>query len=363
MSTGDFAAVWVQLKDAGLVEGKQPATSDVTTPWYVRAMLGFAGWIGALCLLGFVATGFAWVLESAVAALFMGGLLCTLAAALFWRLSGSGFVEQFAFTVSLAGQALIVVGLNTGLPSQVKTIALLIALVEAVLFAGIAHFLHRVWAAMCGLGAVIVIFHDWGLTAYMPALFAAVLVEVWSNEFTYPQHGRLVRAFGYSVTLMSILLMFTLGSHSLGGVLGAVQLTLSLNESSLGIWIGAGLIGLVLIWLVTSLLRQEGISATSGPGSAILAGAGLLALVTLKAQGIGLATIILLVGYAQGNRSLAGLGIFSLLTYLAYYYYSLQSSLLEKSLWLIVSGGVLLAMCFGLRYMTHMTQDKEGQYA
>jgi uncharacterized membrane protein len=74
--------------------------------------------------------------------------------------------------------------------------------------------------------------------------------------------------------------------------------------------------------------------------------------VTLKAQGIGLATIILLVGYAQGNRVLAGLGIFSLLAYLTYYYYSLQFSLLEKSIWLIVCGGALLVVRFGLRYMT-----------
>ena len=121
MSNGDFAAVWAQLKEAGLVEGEQPTAADVTTPWYVRAMLGIAGWIGAMFLLGFVATGFALVMESAIAALLIGGLLCTLAATLFRRLSGGSFAEQFAFAVSLAGQALIVVGLSTGLPSQITS--------------------------------------------------------------------------------------------------------------------------------------------------------------------------------------------------------------------------------------------------
>ena len=53
MSNGDSAAAWAQLKEAGLVEGEQPQAADVTTPWYVQAMLGIAGWIGAMFLLYF----------------------------------------------------------------------------------------------------------------------------------------------------------------------------------------------------------------------------------------------------------------------------------------------------------------------
>ena len=67
----------------------------------------------------------------------------------------------------------------------------------------------------------------------MPALSAAVLIGVWSNEFTSPQHGTLLRAFGYSVTLVTILLMFTLGSHSLRGVLEVLDPALLLRESPL----------------------------------------------------------------------------------------------------------------------------------
>jgi len=96
------------------------------------------------------------------------------------------------------------------------------------------------------------------------------------------------------------------------------------------------------------------------PGSAVLSGALLVALISLRAQGIGLATIILFVGYAHGNRVLAGLGIFSLVVYLMYYYYSLQLTLLEKSVWLICGGGLLLVVRFGLRYMT---RDEAGQHA
>ena len=344
--------IWTQLKDAGLVEGEPPAVSHVATPWYVGTMLGVAGWIGAMFLLGFVATGFAWVVESAVAALFIGGLLCVLAAFIFWRASGGSFADQFAFAVSLAGQALIVVGLSTGLPKQIETVALLLAIVELILFVPIAHFSHRVWTATCGLNAVCIALYGWGLAAYLPALSAALTVAIWSNEFSYPQWGTSLRPFGYGAVLVTISLMFTSGSHSLPGLMGLMHPAVALSDEWLSVWIGAVLVGLVLIGLVMQLLKQEKLVVTAMPGNGVLSGALLVTLISLGAQEIGLATIILLVGFAQRNRVLVGLGIFSLLIYLVYYSYSLQLTLLEKSVWLICGGSLLLVVRFGLRYMT-----------
>ena len=352
--------VWIQLKDAGLVEGEQPPAADVTTPWYVRTMLGIAGWIGALFLLAAVGSGFALVMESAFAALFMGGLLCVFAVFIFWRASGGSFADQFAFAVSLAGQALIVLGLDTGLSEQIETVALLLAIVEAVLFVQIVHFPHRVWTATCGLSAVSIALHGWGLAAYLPALSAALVVAVWSNEFNYPQWRTSVRPFGYGAVLVTIFLMFTSGSYFLRGLMGLMYPTVALSAEWLSGWIGAGLVGLVLIGLVVRLLRQEELVVTAMPGSGVLGGALLIALLSLGAQGIGSAMIILLIGFAHGNRVLAGLGIFSLLIYLVYYYYSLELTLLEKSIWLVCGGGLLLAIRFGLQ---NMIRDEGRQHA
>ncbi len=39
--------VWGQLRDAGLVTGECPPRTESPSPWYVRVMLGFSGWIAA----------------------------------------------------------------------------------------------------------------------------------------------------------------------------------------------------------------------------------------------------------------------------------------------------------------------------
>ena len=60
-------ALWSDLRQAGLVSGGAPPTDEDETPWYVRTMLGVAGWIAALFLLGFVGAGFAFVIKSEAA--------------------------------------------------------------------------------------------------------------------------------------------------------------------------------------------------------------------------------------------------------------------------------------------------------
>ena len=50
--------VWRRLREASLVEGDMPPASEQHTPWFVRVMLGAAGWIGALFLFGFVGVAF-----------------------------------------------------------------------------------------------------------------------------------------------------------------------------------------------------------------------------------------------------------------------------------------------------------------
>ena len=48
------------------------AAGEARAPWYVRVMLGIAGWIGAMFLLGFVGAGFAFVMRSSGAMFVVG---------------------------------------------------------------------------------------------------------------------------------------------------------------------------------------------------------------------------------------------------------------------------------------------------
>ena len=340
MSNTGSMTLWTQLKQAGFVEGEPPVESDVATPWYVRTMLGIGGWIGAMFLLGFVGVGFAFVVKSVIAALFVGALLCGVAVMIFRIKADSDFASQFAFATSLAGQALILVGLFRGFPSQINTISLLMMFVEALLFLLLPNFLHRVWAASIGLLATLILLNNLGLYAYTSALLIAAFSWVWLNEFNYAQRGSLIRALGYGCALICIFALLTRNST------WNWQLwphAFRLPGGALNFWIGATLIAVTQMVVVVKLLGRAGVASTSGPGGVALAGAALLALLSFKAPGVVISMIILLIGYAHGNRVLAGLGVLSMLAYLSHYYYLLNITLLQKSVLLMGSGIILLA--------------------
>jgi uncharacterized membrane protein len=70
----------------------------------------------------------------------------------------------------------------------------------------------------------------------------------------------------------------------------------------------------------------------------------MLALVFMGVQGITVGLLILLLGFAGCNRVLMGLGIMALLFYISVYYYQLQTTLLDKSLTLLITGIILLSL-------------------
>jgi hypothetical protein len=74
--------VWADLLKAGLVQGASPEL-NVRSPWFVRVMLGVAGWFGALFLLFFVGLAMSFIFKNAGAALLLGAGACAVAAMLF----------------------------------------------------------------------------------------------------------------------------------------------------------------------------------------------------------------------------------------------------------------------------------------
>ena len=107
-------------------------------------------------------------------------------------------------------------------------------------------------------------------------------------------------------------------------------------------WAGAAASGAVLVAAIALLLRREGVPLASGPGRLALAAALIVAVASLKAPGLGPVLSILVIGFANGNRVLAGVGVIALLGYLSHYYYSMQTTLLEKSALLAATGAALL---------------------
>jgi uncharacterized protein DUF4401 len=347
--------LWERLLQARLVQGAAPAAEAGRSPWFVRVMLGVAGWFGALFLLIFVGLGLSFIIKNAGAALVVGVIACGVAAALFRKLPENDFAGQFAFAVSLAGQALIVFGIADTVGSKsVAVVGIVIAVMQAALFWLVPNYVHRIWAAASGACAAAMALADMGLLAITPALVLIAFAWVWLKEFEFAK-GSLVRAGGYGLALAAVVIAVMHGERSIAWILDHPRTPVG---GLIGVWIGAALTSAALLWAVVQLLAREDVPRDSAQGKVALIGAIIVAVATLKAPGIGPAVAVLVIGFANGNRILAGLGILALLGYLSHYYYSLQLTLLEKSGVLASTGIALLAAW--LLVHRYWPESKEG---
>ncbi|MDH5577316.1 MAG: DUF4401 domain-containing protein, partial [Betaproteobacteria bacterium] len=111
MNTAGRESLWGRLRAAALVEGDVPPPDTARSPWYVCVMLGVAGWIGALFMIGFLGVGFEFVFKNTTVTFVTGAAVCAGAAVLFRANPHGNFTGQFGLAVSLAGQALMIYAL------------------------------------------------------------------------------------------------------------------------------------------------------------------------------------------------------------------------------------------------------------
>ena len=340
------ADLWARLSASDAVRGERPEPVPSGSPWFVRLMLGIAGWIGALFLLGFVGTALEFILEDGPYAIIAGAVCCAAAFAIFQRMEGQDAAEQFALALSLSGQGLLVVGLADIFDADGPTLYLAIAAVELALVWIIPNFVHRFLAAAGSALAFTLAINQLGLHGLATPLLCVALALIWLDATKWATAGDLWRPVGYGLVLavMTIETFHVFRGEDVFGIARANGwMTLH------GQWIGRGVTGVVLVFAGASLAVREGYR----PGSRVyllsVCAAGLSAILGIVAPGLGSALLILLLGYAAGNRLLVGAGIFSLLGFTSHYYYSLHASLLTKSGTLALTGVVLLANAWFLR--------------
>lgn len=355
------AALWDRLSAEGLVEGEMPEAGRQASPWYVRAMLGVAGWIGALFLLGFVGAAFSLLVEEPSVSIFIGAAFCAGAFALFRIFDGNDFAEQFGLAVSLAGQMLMIGGLSGVLgTSDGVPLYLAIALMEAGLAFLVPNFLHRLLATCGAAIAGALAINEAALHGLSAPILCAGLALVWLEPKVWASRARLWRPVGYGLVL-AVLLVETFR------LFGERLLFDSVDASRWiaihGPLIGRALTAAVLLWVAVALIRREGVPPASPIGLTAGAAALVLGLVSLTAPGLASALLILLLGFAAGNRLLIAFGILSLLGFVSHFYYSLHATLLEKSGILAVTGLCLLAVWFVLRRVSPSSGAAEPGHA
>jgi uncharacterized protein DUF4401 len=338
MNPASAQQLWSKLASAGLTAGNMPEAQETHTPWYVRVMLGIAGFIAAAFLLGFVGVGLAFVLESKTASLAGGCMMIASAYAVFRAAPHSDFGSMFALALSFAGQALVVYGVWGMLNYRSGQPWVAIAAIEAILTLAMPNFIHRVVSAYAAVLALALALASSGAEGVAGGLVALAVAGLWLNEIRFAKHHVVVTPIGYGLTLGFIQVEgsnFT--GHSVMAMLGSDARTWAMP------WMGEALVVAAFLFAIWTLLRRAGWTALESKSILSLAVAAALGAASFKAPGIAGGLMIAMVGFSNGNRLLAGLGIAALLYYVSSYYYLLDATLLAKAGVLAASGMVLLA--------------------
>ena len=319
-----------------------PPARAVGVPWYVRLMLGAAGWLAALFLLGFIAVGLAWVMKSELASVLVGLIMMAMAWLMLRRLGRNDFATQFALALSFAGQVLFAVGIFgwLGMERDATAAWTVMSLAQAILALVMPNVIHRLWSAFATAVAFGMLLHSLGLSFLSPSIILVISTWAWLNEFAWPEFGPAWRPMAYGLLLALVAMDMAAGAFQpLTGIGIGFE-----SSGPIAPWVEKLLPGFILLWLVWTLLRRWQVDIPGRMANVVLLDTLILILASLKAPGISVGICIILLGYAHGNRVLTGLGVAALLLYLSAYYYSLDDTLLVKSQALALSGAVLLTL-------------------
>lgn len=338
--TAGSKRLWADLTERGIVSGPMPAAERVDTPWYVKGLAGFSGWLAALFLLGFLGAGFASLIENPVLSLIAGAVLIGGAFAVL-RSPHNDFLEHLGLAVSLAGQALLAWGLFQAFDHSPWGFWSLLAGVQVLLAIGMPSYVHRVFSAYVAALACSLALHTAGTPYIFDAALLFLAAWLWLNEFRFPAYLAKVRSIAYGLVLALIQMKSTMLLAHAGAAWPPDGYA---GEQWAAPWMSEVLSGMVTLYVVWQLLRRSGLDTRSPLALALLSGTLLFCLVSLEAQGITLGVTLLLLGFSGSNRVLLGLGVLSLLSYVSFYYYLLDLTLLEKSLHLFLLGLVVLAL-------------------
>ena len=345
MKTAARGATWNRLVAANIVTGPVPPTDAeeaMQMPWYVRALIGIAGWIAAGFLLGFIGAALQLFDDNALS--IIGGLVLIAAAyGLLRNAKRQAFGSQFAIAMSMAGQVLVWSGLDPNL-RRPHVEWLVIAAFQAALAVVLPNFILRVWCAAAAATATAMLLLVSGAYFLSIGLLAAATALVWLYEFTWPRVNSALRAIGYGLTLALIVVQGTV--FAIASANGWMSYKMEFVLGWVPRWLGWLLPGLVLVAVVWRLQARRGSDLDDKNTLVAVFAAALVTAASFKAPGIATGLTLVLLGYANANRSLVGLGLIALVSYLSAYYYFLESTLLMKSLTLAVTGLVLIAVRF-----------------
>lgn len=346
--------LWNKLADHQLVTGEKP-TDQEHIPWYIRFMQGFAGWVAALFLLGFFGAAFGLLFRNATSGLLITlGILCSVGAYVVIRLQKNDFFDQIGMAFSLCGQLMVAIGLFI-MKFDLSANMFILGAYQLFLAKVIPQYAHRLLTTAFGVLAILIAINSAGLYGFGSAFVAVIFSFIWIKESSWNKSRDVWEPIGYGIAITII--------FSSGFLLTGKYLIRETFRGGTG-WlfdnshlVNSLIIALIFLNLVIVLLKENKIAFDSKTAIlSYLAAAGLI-LISFNISGISTGLLIVLIGFARQRITLIVLGSVSVVSFFSWYYYNLHTTLLIKSIVLIVLGLIMLASWIGLRYIYGISTD------
>lgn len=356
MVLDDAHAAGVLPPDAdGAASAAMARAMEHEMPWYLRLLMGGAAWIGALFMLstalGLVALAFGERVD--VAALVLG--LALMPAGVWMGAARPGeFIRQASLVCVIAGQLLLLGALGSMTDSVAMT-ALATIVSSSVLIVVFDEPAYRFGATLAVVGAVLVFAFErkvpfaMGLVTAATACAPVFIWRVWPGPsgatipgWPQPLHRPLDPvAWGCAVsacTLLAVQAIIEAVTGTAGYEPGFVALLLPRP------WPLTALHVALMVWLATRITSEHGTALSEPTPLVAIAGAIGIGMLTLSTPAISGALLLIVLGFDRRRAGLVGLASAFLVAFLGLYYYSLALTLLQKSVVLVASGVVCLAV-------------------
>jgi hypothetical protein len=324
-----YEALFKALHAAGLrPTGDVPAWPPAydAAPWVARILLGICGWVAGVLILASIGAFFVAFFRTGLALAVVAALCLAAAATMYWRFGRNELLLQLALAVSMAGQLSAVAALYNWFPHSTAGIALATAALQCVLVFVMRNTLHRFLSTLFAVAALAVAGGEWHAWPWLVALASTAAVAAWTTEARWrcSTQGELWLPVAYALAIAVLCLP------------GAMPEVLFHRPGTRHGFDWAGALAWVPAWalLLSSLTAKVRPAVRAGAGVAALG----LVLLAAYAPGVTAAALILLLAFSVGNRVLVGAALIAAVTYLGFFYYQMQITLLLKSIALAAAG-------------------------
>ncbi|WP_297895505.1 DUF2157 domain-containing protein [uncultured Desulfovibrio sp.] len=366
LQAGDFVPLNQSLSDALGRLGAQPS------PWYVRGMLAFGGWVAAVFFIAFF--GFLLfeslgissneeltVFAASVPVLLMGRVLLA---------RPQLFARHFGFALVIAGTVGLAIALCASIrPEGLACFALAGVLLALGILMGNAGYA-MLAAVVIGNCVALGIAFSYGYArngfAASEAGGAVELLSLWwalvcaglacyclrEHRWRGTARGNVTEGWFYGFYASVLILeVFTLApAYSLASYMGLPGLT-------------SGYLGIAPALAVAALAYWLGKGAGKPARLLTMAGMPLVFALSWYLPGAGLALLGLTLARRMGSVVMQGFVLAYLFAYMVFYYYSLAVPFSQKSIYLMATGLGLLALALILRLWQAKTAAREAAHA